>query len=53
MSKTVSLRDVISDYINRYGLTEKARQFFLEQAEEEAESEGWERSSEQYEQSST
>lgn len=40
MKTSVSLSDVISDYISRYGLTEKARIFFLERAEREAEPDG-------------
>lgn len=35
MKKSVSLSDVLSDYISRYGLTEKARIFFLERVEQE------------------
>jgi|GEM_PF-6530336 len=47
MKNTVSLSDVMSDYISRYGLTEKARRFFLERVEQEAASEGWGRAEEQ------
>lgn len=35
MKTAVSLSDVISDYVSRYGLTEKARQFFLERTEQD------------------
>jgi hypothetical protein len=53
MKHTVSLSDVISDYISRYGLTEKARRFFLERVEQEAASEGWSRADDQDKPSST
>lgn len=33
MANTVSLSDVLADYINRYGLSEKARQYFLERVQ--------------------
>ncbi|WP_353476792.1 hypothetical protein PVT71_28435 (plasmid) [Salipiger sp. H15] len=46
MKTTVSLSDVMSDYISRYGLTEMARRFFLERVEQEAVSEGWGRATE-------
>lgn len=46
MKTTVSLSDVMSDYISRYGLTEMARRFFLERVEQEAASEGWSRATE-------
>ena len=46
MKSTVSLSDVISDYISRYGLTEKARMFFLERAEQETAFEDWRRAEE-------
>ncbi|NDW59834.1 hypothetical protein G0P98_25425 [Yangia sp. PrR004] len=47
MTKTVSLGDVVSDYISRYGLTETARSFFLERVEEKDVSEGSQRAEEQ------
>ncbi|WP_226627685.1 hypothetical protein [Alloyangia pacifica] len=47
MTTSVSLSDVTSDYISRYGLTETARRFFLERVEREAASEGWSRAEEQ------
>lgn len=47
MTKTVSLGDVVTDYIGRYGLTEKARSFFLERVEEVSFSEGLRRAEDQ------
>lgn len=47
MKNTVSLSDVMTDYISRYGLTEKARKFFIERVEQEAASEGWGRAEDQ------
>lgn len=40
MDDAVSLSDVLADYINRYGLTEKARLYFLERRASNTASEG-------------
>ncbi|NDV53371.1 MULTISPECIES: hypothetical protein [Roseobacteraceae] len=43
MDNAVSLSDVLADYISRYGLTEKARLYFLEHVDPKTSPEGRER----------
>ncbi len=43
MDNAVSLSDVLADYISRYGLSEKARLYFLERVDPNTSPEGRER----------
>ena len=43
MEIAVSLSDVLAEYISRYGLSDKARQYFLERGASDTAPEGRER----------